>query len=318
MAPLHQLPCRLAQPHPLPQPEQPHRLQAAILDSDISHPGASTSGAAQTPSTSNSNPDEEGSATPPQSPSIKLQWLPSNIPQNQYKGPQYPDQQHSKPPTNSATTPDSTATTPTSNSVASRSLNIKIISTAPFACLLQDGTPTFQLQIMPALLEEHLCAGTTVPESKTEGQILSEVVPPEYHEFADMFSEGSAKELPPHHSYNHKIDLKEGTSPLFGKINNMSEIKLWALKEYLDDMLQQRFYMPINLHCQHSSSVCQEEGQVTLTLCGYWGLNKVTKKNRYPLPLIRDLVDCLCSAKIYTKIDLCSSYNNVWIAPGHE
>ncbi|KAG5348539.1 hypothetical protein C0989_010077, partial [Termitomyces sp. Mn162] len=70
-----------------------------------------------------------------------------------------------------------------------------------------------------------------------EEQILSEVVPPEYHEFADMFSEGSAKELPPHHSYDHQINLEEGTSPPFGKIYNMSEIKLWALKEYLNDML---------------------------------------------------------------------------------
>ncbi|KNZ81288.1 Quinic acid utilization activator, partial [Termitomyces sp. J132] len=43
----------------------------------------------------------------------------------------------------------------------------------------------------------------------------------------------------------------------------------------------------------------------------YWGLNKVTKKNQYPLLLIRDLVDHLCSAKVYTKINFCSSYNNV-------
>ncbi|KAG5335672.1 hypothetical protein C0989_000755 [Termitomyces sp. Mn162] len=113
-----------------------------------------------------------------------------------------------------------------STSINSRSLNIKIIGAIPFAHILQDGTPAFQLQITPALLEEHLHAGTTTPESKMEEQILSEVVPPEYHEFADMFSEGSAKELPLHHSYDHKINLKEGTSPPFGKIYNMSEIEL--------------------------------------------------------------------------------------------
>ncbi|KAG5349558.1 hypothetical protein C0989_003174, partial [Termitomyces sp. Mn162] len=62
---------------------------------------------------------------------------------------------------------------------------------------------------MPALLEEHLYTETTALECKMEEQILSEVVPPEYHEFADVFSEGSAKELLPHHSYDHKIDLKE-------------------------------------------------------------------------------------------------------------
>ncbi|KAG5715675.1 hypothetical protein E4T56_gene456 [Termitomyces sp. T112] len=44
----------------------------SILDSNVSYPSASTSGAAQTPSTSNGNPNREGSATLPRSPSIKL------------------------------------------------------------------------------------------------------------------------------------------------------------------------------------------------------------------------------------------------------
>ncbi|KAG5726826.1 hypothetical protein E4T56_gene591 [Termitomyces sp. T112] len=47
------------------------RLQS-IPDSDISHPGASTSRATQNPSTSDDNPDNKGDATPPQSPSITL------------------------------------------------------------------------------------------------------------------------------------------------------------------------------------------------------------------------------------------------------
>ncbi|KAG5735475.1 hypothetical protein E4T56_gene11129 [Termitomyces sp. T112] len=65
----------------------------SISDSDISHPGTSTFRATQSPSTSKNNPDKEGNATPPWSPSLTLQWLPSNIPRNQYKGPWYPDQQ---------------------------------------------------------------------------------------------------------------------------------------------------------------------------------------------------------------------------------
>ncbi|KAG5329083.1 hypothetical protein C0989_010088, partial [Termitomyces sp. Mn162] len=95
------------------------------------------------------------------------------------------------------------------NPVNSGDLDIKIIGAVPFMHLLQEGTPTFQLQVTPALPEEYLRAGTTTPGIKTEEQILSEVVPPEYHEFADVFSKGSAKELPPHCSYDHKINLKE-------------------------------------------------------------------------------------------------------------
>ncbi|KAG5733029.1 hypothetical protein E4T56_gene3624 [Termitomyces sp. T112] len=57
------------------------RLQS-ILDSNGSHLGASTSGATQNPSTSDDNPNDEGDATPPWSPSITLQRLPPNMPQN--------------------------------------------------------------------------------------------------------------------------------------------------------------------------------------------------------------------------------------------
>ncbi|KAG5719227.1 hypothetical protein E4T56_gene13415 [Termitomyces sp. T112] len=172
-----------------------------ISDSDVSNPSTSTPRVTQSLSTSNSNPDSEGSTT-------------------------LPYQQCSTPLTNSATTPDLTTTAPPSSPVNFRSLDIKIIGAVSFTCLLQDGNPAFQLQVMPALLKKHLHAEIAAPGSKMEEQILSEVVLPEYYEFADMFSEGSAKELSPHHSYDHKINLKEGASPPFGKIYNMSKIEL--------------------------------------------------------------------------------------------
>jgi hypothetical protein len=50
----------------------------------------------------------------------------------------------------------------------------------------------------------------------------------------------------------------------------------------------------------------------------YHGLNCIMRKDWYPLPLIPDLLDHLCSAKLFTKIDLCSTYNLVCIADGNE
>lgn len=50
----------------------------------------------------------------------------------------------------------------------------------------------------------------------------------------------------------------------------------------------------------------------------YRGLNKITIKNRYPLPLISGLLDQLNQAKIYTKIDLRRAYNLVRIKEGDE
>ncbi len=50
----------------------------------------------------------------------------------------------------------------------------------------------------------------------------------------------------------------------------------------------------------------------------YRGLNRITKKNRYPIPLVGDLLDRLRSASIYTKIDLRAGYNNIRIAEGDK
>ena len=47
----------------------------------------------------------------------------------------------------------------------------------------------------------------------------------------------------------------------------------------------------------------------------YCGLNAVTIKNKYLLPLIDELFDQLNEAKYFTKLDLQSGYHQVWIEP---
>jgi hypothetical protein len=44
----------------------------------------------------------------------------------------------------------------------------------------------------------------------------------------------------------------------------------------------------------------------------------MTIKNKYPLPLISDLINQLCGAKYFTKLDVCWGYNNVRIKEGDE
>ena len=48
------------------------------------------------------------------------------------------------------------------------------------------------------------------------------------------------------------------------------------------------------------------------------GLNKITKKDQYPLSLITDLLDTARKAKVYTKLDLKHAYHLVHIAPSDE
>ncbi len=50
----------------------------------------------------------------------------------------------------------------------------------------------------------------------------------------------------------------------------------------------------------------------------YCELNKGTIKNQYPLFLIPELIDKLKGARIFSKIDLRSDYNNIWIKEGDK
>lgn len=48
------------------------------------------------------------------------------------------------------------------------------------------------------------------------------------------------------------------------------------------------------------------------------GLNQITVKYWYPLPLILTALEKLCSAKVFTKLDLCSAYYLMRIREGDK
>jgi len=50
----------------------------------------------------------------------------------------------------------------------------------------------------------------------------------------------------------------------------------------------------------------------------YHALNSMMVKNKYPLPLISELVSQLRRARYFTKLDVCWGFNNVRIKPGNE
>jgi hypothetical protein len=91
----------------------------------------------------------------------------------------------------------------------------------------------------------------------------------------------------------------------------MSELK--ALQEYLDNNLAsgriQRSKSPAGAPILF---IPKKDG--TLRLCvDYQGLNKVTVKNQYPLPLISEILDRLAGAKFFSKLDLQDAYYRIRI-----
>ena len=91
-----------------------------------------------------------------------------------------------------------------------------------------------------------------------------------------------------------------------------------TLREYIEENLRSGFIRPSNSPCG-APVLFVKKKDGSLRLCvDYRGLNKITRKDRYPLPLVSDLLDAPRKARIYTKIDLRHAYNLVRIAPGDE
>jgi hypothetical protein len=143
-------------------------------------------------------------------------------------------------------------------------------------------------------------------------------IPEEYHEFADVFSKAKAQTLAPHRPYDLKIDIDAGSEPPPSRIYSLSQSELQALREFIDEHLALGFIRTsTSPHGAPILFVKKKDGSLRLCV-DYRGLNKISKKDRYPLPLISDLLDSPGNARIYTKIDLRHAYHLVRIADGDE
>ncbi|KAL9256840.1 Retrovirus-related Pol polyprotein from transposon 17.6-like protein [Drosera capensis] len=127
-----------------------------------------------------------------------------------------------------------------------------------------------------------------------------------------------SKKLPPRKEVDHKIELEPDARPPARAPYRMAPTELEELRKQLKDLLDAGFIRPSK--APYGAPVLfQKKKDGSLRLCiDYRALNKVTIKNKYPIPLIADLFDQLGGARYFTKLDLRSGYYQVRIAEGDE
>ena len=93
----------------------------------------------------------------------------------------------------------------------------------------------------------------------------------------------------------------------------MAPVELKELKLQLQELLEKGFIYP-SVSPWGAPVLFVKKKDGTLRLCvDYRQLNKMTIKNKYPLPRIDDLLDQLKGASIFSKIDLRSRYHRLRI-----
>ena len=151
-------------------------------------------------------------------------------------------------------------------------------------------------------------AYVTEDQAEKKRSAVTEV--PVVREFPDVFPE-DLPGIPPDRQVEFQIDLVPGATPLAKAPYRLAPPEMQELSNQLQELLEKGFIRP-------SSSpwgalilfVKKKDGSLRMCI-DYRELNKVTIKNRYPLPRIDDLFDHLQGAAWFPKIDLRSGYHQL-------
>ena len=172
------------------------------------------------------------------------------------------------------------------------SLNIHPFRKPQISGLIAEEAPVVSLNVYPSRRPQ--ISGLIVEETPTK-------VPAKYSDFADVFSPDLASELPEHTGINdHAIKLVKGQQLPYGPIYSLGPVELKTLKAYIETNSANGFIRPSKSPAG-APILFDRKSDGSLRLCvNYQGLNNLTIKNRYVLPLIEESLDRLGRAKRFS------------------
>ncbi|GJS87341.1 putative nucleotidyltransferase, ribonuclease H [Tanacetum coccineum] len=128
--------------------------------------------------------------------------------------------------------------------------------------------------------------------------------------FTNVFPEDLSGQ-PPQRQVEFHIDLVPGATPVAKSPYWLAPSKMQELSEQLQELQDKGFILPS--HSPWGAPVLfvkKKDGSFRMCI-DYRELNKITIKNRYPLPRIDDLFDQLQGVCYFSKIDLPSGYHQL-------
>lgn len=107
--------------------------------------------------------------------------------------------------------------------------------------------------------------------------------------------------------------MKPDTKLPFKRLYSISKEELAVVKKYINNNLFKGFIIPSTAEISSPVLLVKKPGGGLRFYIDYQGLNTITIKNRYPIPLIREILDRLYQAKRYTKLDIIAAFNRIRI-----
>jgi len=133
-----------------------------------------------------------------------------------------------------------------------------------------------------------------------------------------MFAKEDFDILPEHCKWDHAIELIPGVEPKLSKVYPLFPLEQAELDVFLEKNLRTGQIRPSKSPIAAPVFFIKKKDGSLRLVQDYRALNAVTVKNRYPLPLISELISQLHRTKYFTKLDIHWGFNNVHIKPRDE
>lgn len=161
----------------------------------------------------------------------------------------------------------------------------------------------------------HLCAMGT-EEIKATELLVPPAISDLLQEYIHLFAEPSG--LPPRRAFDHTIPLLPGARPVNIRPYRYSPAQKDEIERQVADMLAQGIIVPSTSPFASPVLLVQKKDLTWRFYVDYRHLNTVTVKNRFPLPVIDELLDELAGSKFFTTLDLWSGYHQIRMKPEDE
>lgn len=175
---------------------------------------------------------------------------------------------------------------------------------------------TMHVQASSTISQELAMAAAKLNKEVPKG--FHDIVPAYLHDFEDVFSKASFDSLPEHKKWDHAIELIPQAVSRSCKVYPLSPNEQKELDVFLEENLKTGRIRPSKSPMASPVFFVKKKDGSLRFVQDYRALNDMTIKNRYPLPLISELVNQLRGAKFFTKLDVRWGYNNVRIKEGDE
>ncbi|KAJ3689885.1 hypothetical protein LUZ61_019049 [Rhynchospora tenuis] len=189
-----------------------------------------------------------------------------------------------------------------------------------------------ELVVSPEKAEVHICQGYWDPlKEQQKGHLLllahiscldeslvSSIVPPcsdiqrILDKFSHIFQEPTT--LPPPRTIDHQISIVPGSQPISIRPYRYSYFQRLEIEKIIEELLTNSFIRPSTSPYSSPVLLVKKKDNSWRLCIDYRQLNDATVKNKYPIPIIDDLLDELRGATYFSKVDLRSGYHQIRMA----